>query len=433
MSTGYPEATVIDASGSNTDIGTAHARATEHLRPRVQEWVDSTLATYPLDDPTVERRLDDVIRAWQDLTPGTVEQVGAMAEVYQIPARALLAASLGTYMRSLDRSLGVTDGCTTMAAPGSRPVLMKNRDNESRFLPMQTILRVRPKQGHPWLALSTAGAPAVHSSGINAAGLAIADTHVASRDIGPGVPRFSSMMHILEECTTTAEAVEYLRTVPQMGLGNLTMVDAEGHTAVVECAFSGSAVIHDVLGDRDDSGDGDGPGGGNGLGVSGSGGLRVGGSGVGGPGGLGVGGPGGDFPRGAVVATNHYVDPGLVSSLLEPEQGTPGADSRARRETVTTQLRQWGAGPDLAAAPDLAAVRALAATHFWPADAEPGQGEPAPGSLCKHGASARSETISTAVFDPVARTVDLCLGRPCEAPFVRIGFDGDPVPVPPAG
>src|SRR5690625_4854599 len=183
-----------------------------------------------------------------------------MAEVCEISARALLAASLGTYVRSLDLCLGVPVACTTMAAPGSRPVLMKTRANESRFLPMQTILRVRPKQGHPWLALSTAGAPAVHSSGINAAGLAIADTHVASRDIGPGVPRFSSMMHILEECTTTAEAVEYLRTVPQMGLGNLTMVDAEGHTAVVECAFSGSAVIQDVLGERAGSGDGEGPG-----------------------------------------------------------------------------------------------------------------------------------------------------------------------------
>lgn len=414
MSTGYPAATVIDARGSHTDIGTAHARASAHLRPQVQQWVDATLSDYPLEDPTVERRLDEVISAWRDLTPGTLEQVGAMAEVYQIPARALLAASLGTYMRSLDRSLGVTDGCTTMAASRSRPVLMKNRDNESRFLQMQTILRVWPEEGHAWLALSTAGAPAVHSSGLNAAGLAIADTHVASRDIGPGVPRFSSMMHILEECSTTAEAVEYLRTVPQMGLGNLTMVDGEGNTAVVECAFSGSAVIHDVLGDLDDSGDGDGPGEGAGPG------------GGGGPGG-GHGTRGGADPRGAVVATNHYVDPALASSLLEPEQGTPGADSRARRETVTTQLRDW------ASAPDLAAVRSLAATHFWAPGTVPGEDEPAPGSLCKHGASSRSETISTAVFDPVGRAVELCLGRPCEAPFVRIGFDGDPVPVPAGG
>lgn len=397
---------IIEAGGSNTEIGRAHALATPHLRADVQRWVTSTQEDFPGDDPVTTERVEEVVRAWQDLTPATLEQIGGMAQVYDLPARGLLTAVLATYLRSLDRSATDTDGCTTLALPGPRPLLMKNRDNNSWFLPMQTVLRVQPDQGHPWLALSTAGAPGVHSSGMNAAGLCITDTHVASRDIGPGVPRFSSMMHVLEQCASTEEAVEYLLRVPQMGLGNLTMVDAGGRTAVVECGFSSSAVLRDV-------------------------GLQD---------------AGAAEAAGTVVATNHFVSDHLATSVLEPEEGTPGIDSRARRAGVIDALRHRGGDWP----PSRSEVRAMAAHHVWADGAEdPGVGragaaaavgagaadggavgaEPGAGSLCKHGQDSRSETVSTVVFDPVGRTVDLCLGRPCAAPFFRIGFDGDPSPV----
>lgn len=377
---------IIDVRGSNTEIGRAHALATPHLRANVERWVTSTQGDYPSDDPVTNERVEEVVRAWRDLTPGTLEQIEAMAQVYELPARGLLTAVLATYLRSLDRSATDTDGCTTLALPDPRPLLMKNRDNNSWFLPMQTVLRVQPQEGHPWLALSTAGAPGVHSSGMNAAGLCITDTHVASRDIGPGVPRFSSMMHVLEQCTSTEEAVEYLLRVPQMGLGNLTMVDAAGRTAVVECAYSGSAVLREA-------------------------------------------GPEGAGAAGTVVATNHFVSEALAPSVLEPEEGTPGIDTRARRSNVISALPQRGADSALS----IAEVRTLAAHHVWQERGEntgAAGAEPAAGSLCKHGADSRSETVSTVVFDPVGRTVDLCLGRPCTAPFFRVGFDADPAPVP---
>lgn len=358
---------VIDARGSNREIGRQHALGSRDLRDAVAGWAGRAVADYPLGDPTVRQRVDEVAGAWRELTPGTLEQIDGMAEVYDLPAEQLLTAVLTTYLRSLERTHGPAEGCTTFAVTGEHPLLVKNRDNDRHFLPMQTVLRVQPEHGHPWLALTTAGAPGVHSSGMNARGLSVADTHVPSSDVGPGVPRFSSMMHLLEQCATTQEAVDYLLSTPQMGLGNLTLLDAEGRAAVVECGYRTTAVVSTAGPSNDGSG---------------------------------------------VVATNHHTDPVLSSCLLEPEDGTPGANSRARATVVGDYLARTGN-----AAPDHAAVRALAGSHTG-FDGD----NTREGSLCQHGPDLKAETISTVVFDPQRRTMDLCLGRPCSEPFTSISL-----------
>ncbi|HLS03009.1 MAG TPA: C45 family peptidase, partial [Beutenbergiaceae bacterium] len=295
------------------------------------------------------------------------------------PKRAMVTAVLGTYLRSLQRVADYSDGCTTAATPDA--LLMKNRDNDPRFLGMQTLLRVSPDQGYAWLGLSTAGAPGVHSSGMNETGLAIADTHVPSRDIGPGVPRFSSMMHVLQECGSTAQAVDYLLETPQMGLGTLTIVDASGNAAVVECGFSHSAVVDSTL-------------------------------------------TPGVIP-GAALATNHYVTSALASATLPPDDTSADADSQARRTTVlgslTPQNHPNGVGEE--------ELRALASHHVLPESGQDGD-PPASGSLCRHGGSDKPGTISTTIFSPKNCTMDVCLGTPCSTPFFRIGFHGDPTLVP---
>lgn len=359
-----PQPLVIDVRGSNVEIGQQHAAATQHLRPAVEEWVGSQLAEHPLV-PETARQIDEVETAWRDLTPGTLEQLDGMGEVYGIPPRELLVAVLGTYLRSRARAAASSDGCTTFAVGRPAPILVKNRDNDPRFLSMQTVLRVVPEDGMRWLGLSTAGAPGAHSSGMNEAGLCVADTHVPAADIGPGMPRFSSMMHLLEQCATTDEAIQLLLTTPQMGLGNLTLVDRDGERAVVECGFRKTVVRTDV-----------------------------------------------DAPA---VATNHYVSSFLSVSLLEPADGPHGLDSRARYQRVLGAL----ASADGVVAHDTRWAQDLAAWHGAPDDAEGDETS----SLCEHGPGVTSETISTAIYDPVGMSLDLCIGRPCSAPFSRIPFD----------
>jgi len=357
---------IIDIQGANREVGRQHALGAIRMREGVASWVRSATEAHPLTDGTVRDRLDEVVRAWEDLTPATLDQVAGMAEVYELPAEELLVAALGTYLRCLDRTHGPAEGCTTFATTGETPLLVKNRDNVPGFLHQQTVLRVRPLSGHQWLALSTAGAPGVHSSGMNDVGLAVADTHVPSSDVGPGMPRYASMMHVLEQCATTGEAIDYLLETPQMGLGNLTLLDAHGYSAIVECGYNSTVV---AMTSRDT----------------------------------------GEAVGRGVLATNHHTSPVLASCLLEPPGNTPAANSRARHDVVERFLNRPSATTDLAA------VQQLVASHVG----DDGTGN-ASGSVCQHGPDLESETISTAIFDPVGRHVDLCLGRPCMDDYTRI-------------
>ena len=354
--------TIIDACGDDVAVGAAHARGALHLRPAVEDWVRAATAAHPPSDPSVRRRLDEVLEAWRDLTSATLDQLEGAARIYAIDRDDLLVALLATYLACGDGAAGrdegeEPDGCTALAVSRPRPLLAKNRDNDRRFLPMQTILRVEPAQGFRWLALSTAGAPGVHSSGMNEVGLCVADTHVPSTDVGPGVPRFSAMMHVLQECSTTREAVELLTSTPQMGLGTVTVLDERGDASVVECGYRNTVVTPPAAA--------------------------------------------------GAVATNHYTHPVLLSCQLAPEDGSPGVSSRTRRSTVDALLARDSI--------DRAAVCEVMSSHI---DFDGTDGRV--GSVCQHGSSLRSETISTVVYDAGGRYVDLCLGRPCAGGFTRI-------------
>ncbi|WAX55154.1 C45 family peptidase [Jatrophihabitans cynanchi] len=280
----------VEATGDGNRIGRAIAAATSHLRAEVAQWCHSALAAYAPDEPGVRASLHELRTMLEEHSPSTLGQVEGMARGYGVPADGLLVAVLATYFASADIP-GGDRGCSTFAvrgAAGRPPVLAKNRDSDQRFRSMQTIVRVQPAAGYEWLALSTAGAPAVHSAGINERGLAVADTHVPSTDVGIGLPRFSLMMHALEQCGTTDEAIAYLESVPRMGFGNLILADAEGAVAVVECGHSRLAVIE----------------------------------------------PAGD----EVCATNHFVSDGLAGTCRHPAGSAEGLDSRARRRRLAVDL-----------------------------------------------------------------------------------------------
>jgi len=105
------------------------------------------------------------------------------------------------------------------------------------------VIQAIPKTGFRYLYVSSAGSPGVFSAGINQVGLAVADTHVYSRDLGPGLPDYALMMHILEEHDTVSAAVDYLRSVPRLGRNNLILVDAQGDMAVFESGNSSYGLV----------------------------------------------------------------------------------------------------------------------------------------------------------------------------------------------
>jgi hypothetical protein len=170
-----------------------------------------------------------------------------MGEALQLDWREFFTYTIASFLTGRLNQAQQGDGCTTWAAGGKftrdgAPLLVKNRDTYPNHQTLQCLARVQPEHGYPYVCLTSAGSPGVFSSGMNAAGLAVADTHVASNDIGPGIARYSLMMHLLEQCSRVPEAVDYLATVPHFGDGTVTLADAQGDMAVFEIAHSVQAV-----------------------------------------------------------------------------------------------------------------------------------------------------------------------------------------------
>lgn len=289
------EPRVIDAGGSPYQVGLQFGQATAAQRDAIADVTDRMRHRVCAPPAAQRQALEQAEKGLQRHSPATLEQIRGMSEALSIPAEHLLHGVLCTY---LDDVAGVPpgnapDGCSTWAASGDMtaaggPMLVKNRDYRPDHLALQALLRVVPDGGIPWCALTSAGAPGVYGAGMNAAGVAVADTYVPAADVGPGVPRFSLMMHVLEQATTVADAIAYLRSVPIMGAGNLILADAGGALAVVECGYRSSGFT-----------------------------VRR---------------------TGTLVATNHYVTDSMAGSQRLAPDSDEARDSRTRADLLTARL-----------------------------------------------------------------------------------------------
>jgi isopenicillin-N N-acyltransferase-like protein len=108
---------------------------------------------------------------------------------------------------------------------------------------------------------------------------------------------------------------------------------------------------------------------------------------------------------GWLARTNHHLDPFLSASLKEPPGSAPRENSESRlrrlRHALVAHPTPWS----------IADCAAVLAQH------DDATGEAA---LCRHGAE--TSTHSGVVFDPVAGTLHLSRGNPCEPDWQRAGF-----------
>jgi len=191
--------------------------------------------------------LRELLEALLELDPPIVEMIRGQAEGLKLDFDTLFKYSAVPYLEDvlLPERAG---GCTTWAASGEatedgRPILVKNRDYRPEHLPLQVVVIAEPKVGYCYAYLTSAGSPGVFCAGMNEVGLAVADTHVSSLDVGPGIPSYSLMMHLLEEHKTVRSALDYLRSAKRMGRSNLTLADAEGDMAVFEAGYERYGVV----------------------------------------------------------------------------------------------------------------------------------------------------------------------------------------------
>ncbi|MGD2176783.1 MAG: C45 family autoproteolytic acyltransferase/hydrolase [Anaerolineae bacterium] len=233
----------LTLDGDHYTLGRQHGAQVKLLRPQIDAAITARLeeiAAYGHD-----ARFEGLMRETRDalLThcPDAVAMIWGQAESLGLDFERLLRYDLVSYLRDdlLTRGSGGSRGCTAWSATGSatideQPILTKSRDYQVDHLPLQTVSLVKPAGGHRYVCVGSAGSPGVYCAGINDAGLAVADTHVASTEIGAGLPDFATMMHMLEQLDTVAAAVDYLRYVPRLGRNNLILADATGEVAVFE-------------------------------------------------------------------------------------------------------------------------------------------------------------------------------------------------------
>jgi isopenicillin-N N-acyltransferase-like protein len=242
-----PDYATLTLQGDPYTMGRQHGQQVQHLRPQIAGAVGARFRQLEEDGPDArfEGLVQDTRALLEEVDPGLLAMIRGQANALAFEFDTLLRYNLIAFLRDdllVRRALGA-GGCTTWAASrsataGGLPILAKNRDYRSDHLSLQNVVHATPDTGYPYLYVSSAGSPGVFSAGINQVGLAVADTHVYSRDLGPGLPSYALMMHILEGHDSVSSALDYLRAVPRLGRNNLILADAAGHLAVFEGGHS---------------------------------------------------------------------------------------------------------------------------------------------------------------------------------------------------
>ena len=233
----------LNLQGDHYTMGRQHGDQVRRLRPLIVEAIQARFRQIEQYEP--DARFESLLRETRELLEEIDAPLLAMirgqAEALEFEFDTLLRYDLVTYLLDylVTRKPPGTEGCTTWAATGlatasGQPILVKNRDNRPERLPLQIVIHATPEAGYRYVCSGSASSPGVFCAGINQAGLAVADTHVCSTDLGPGLPDYALMMHILEAHDSVSSALDYLRSVLRQGRNNLILADAQGHLAVFE-------------------------------------------------------------------------------------------------------------------------------------------------------------------------------------------------------
>lgn len=182
----------------------------------------------------------------QAADPAGMAELAGIAEGFGLSEPDLFKhLHLGT-LRDIKGGAAMIDGCSAWAVSDGPdgPLVVKNRDFSGQHLGIQRVTRhAGPdvKTG-AMMCLGSLGSPGAYSSGMNAEGLALADTQVPVAKHRVGWLRYFLMTRILAECATVPQAVAFIRRIPHVGGGTLILADRGGDTAAIELGAAGAQI-----------------------------------------------------------------------------------------------------------------------------------------------------------------------------------------------
>jgi predicted choloylglycine hydrolase len=228
--------------GDHYSMGKQHGSQVSELRPLIVEAIEILFQRIEQDAPDerFEFLVSETNHFLKNANAPILGMIRGLSDSLDLEYERLLRYTLMGYLRDYLCTRPMEgEGCTTWAASGLNttdqfPILIKNRDYRPEHLPLQVVIHAAPENGHRYLCVGSAGSPGVVSAGINEVGLAVADTHVCSTDLGPGYPDCSLMMHLLERYDHVDAAANFLKSETRMGRNNLILVDEQGALVVFE-------------------------------------------------------------------------------------------------------------------------------------------------------------------------------------------------------
>jgi isopenicillin-N N-acyltransferase like protein len=224
---------VAELSGGPFERGHQQGAVAPHLHDHVRRWIERRIdrADAALRDVRARQVARDLAAFAEHHCSEAIAEARGIAQVFALsPDDVLKSWQVAAYAQA-------GGGCSLVAwSDGRNALLAKTRDVPADTLPIQSVFRQRSAdfQAGAILSLSTLGSAAAASSGVNAAGLALADAAVPTRDHGSGILRYLLMQRLLDRCRTVREAIDEIRDTPHAGGGSLLLADAEGAIAAVE-------------------------------------------------------------------------------------------------------------------------------------------------------------------------------------------------------
>jgi isopenicillin-N N-acyltransferase like protein len=201
-------------------------------------------------DPDLARWVERSYAVLDHFFPEVAEYLEATADALDVDLMAMFTRSHRKVVRQgfvLTPGPNDGDGCSTGAGRHADvgAWIVKNRDNNQESLERQIVVEhVDPAWGgRRAITVANLGGCMANSSGINSAGFAVVDTAVTVADTPPGIFRAFLLDGLLGRCTTVAEAIDIIESVPHLG-GTATFADATGAIATADLATDGAVVRH---------------------------------------------------------------------------------------------------------------------------------------------------------------------------------------------
>lgn len=179
----------------------------------------------------------DCIEIYKQYYPEILEELRGISDAQELSYDEVIAFILGMYSYTADVH------CTCFALKQGNAVLLgRNSDFLVAVKDMCLHVECEPKEGYAHTANSTAFIQL--EDGVNEAGLSVGMTFIYPVVKRPGFNAGILVRYLLEKCNSEKEAIQALQSLPIGSAQTITLADATGDMAVVECNCMEMEIIY---------------------------------------------------------------------------------------------------------------------------------------------------------------------------------------------